>query len=360
MPNQSDQRANEIISSLAGYPDAGVNKDVASDGEGLFDQPDSIIEDEIHTDLDAIPSGIVDEQADIIEKVESEGKKESKGEAKEEDTVEYWKKAAGGRLQDTLKTREQLREQGAHIESLRQMWLADAKEKQAKADEARKVSELQAEQTLYGEEVVNDPAARYLRDKMQQTQEMIERNRQYEEYQKRQVQEQSAQYERQVNAQNVALDTLDTLEADMAKEHPDYYDAYKYAVEKRADMYETRGYTRADAEMAVRNEEAYLFAEQMQMGGNPAKVAYKMALDWGWTAPEVEADGKPDVGKLAASIGSQGVGGMAGSNSHASDAKWMTQKEFFDTVPENVRIAVLGDSDKFEELGRTGKIKIDW
>lgn len=359
MPNQSDQRSNEIISNLAGYPDAGVNPDVANEGEGLFDAPDSIIEEELSTEIDAVPSGIIDEQADIIEKVESE-KKAPEGETKEEETVEYWKKAANGRLQDTLTTRKQLKEQGAHIESLRQMWLADAKEKQEQAAEAKRVSELQAETTLYGEEVVNDPAARYLRDKMQQTQEMIERNRQYEEYQKRQVNEQSAQYQRQVNAQNVALDTLDTLEADMAKAHPDYYDAYKFAVEKRADMYETRGYTRADAEMAVRNEEAYLFAEQMQMGGNPAKVAYKMALDWGWTAPEADADDKPDVGKLAASVGSQGVGGMQGSNSHAADAKYMTQKQFFDTVPENVRIAILGDQDKFEELGRTGKIRIDW
>jgi hypothetical protein len=353
-------RADEIIGSLAGYPDAGVDPDVHIDGDGTFDGPDKTLDEPIDsTELRAVPEGVVDEQLETIEKVQAEKDKVESPKEKVDETD--WENVARGRLGQIDSLRESGRQQSANIESLRRMWLADAQEKQKVKADAQRVEELNAERKLYGDEVVDDPGARYLRDKMQQTQEVMERNRQHAEYQQRVVQEQSAAYDRQVQAQNQALDQLDVMEKEMSEKHADYFEAYKFAVDKRADMYIKRGYTKPEAEMAVRNEEAYLFSEQMQRGGNPAQVAYDMAKQWGWKSEaEDVAKAKPDTEKLKASVGAGGLGQMSGQSGHSSDSRYLTQEEFFNTVPEQVRLQVLADQEKFEELGRTGKIKITW
>ena len=353
-------KADEIIGNLAGYPDDGVDPNVHADGDGTFDAPDTTLDEPLDsTELRAVPEGVVDEQQETIEKAQAEKDKVESPEDEVADTD--WQNVAKGRLGEINSLRESSRQQSANIESLRRMWLADAQEKQKAKEDVRRVEELDAERKLYGDDVVDDPGARYLRDKMQQTQEVIERNRQQQEFQQRVVQEQSAAYDRQVVAQNQALDQLDVLEKEMSEKHEDYFDAYKFAVNKRADMYVKRGYARNEAEMAVRNEEAYLFSEPMQRGGNPAQVAYDMALQWGWKPEAGEASrARPDTDKLKASVNAGGLGQMSGDSGHSSDARYLTQEEFFNTVPEQVRLQVLADQDKFEELGRTGKIKISW
>jgi hypothetical protein len=348
-----------MISSLAGYPE-GQDDTKSNDGDGLFDRPDQVLDEPL--EIPDVPQEVEDEQEQVFEEANKEAEAPKDEEEPEDDSKEYWKRAAEGRLQEALRTREKLAETQKSVEQLRRIWL---KQEQERA-EARKAQErqelLRQEAQLYGEDVVNDPAARYLRDKMQQTQEMIERQRQQEEAQRRIVQEQQAEYARQQQAQAEALSRLERMEAEMQEKHPDYLEAYNFAVNKRAKMYEARGYSREEAEMQVRNEEAFLFAEQMQRGGNPAEVAYKMAKEWGWQTPQEKAPRqKADMSRMKSSIESgSGSGRLKGSPGRSGDAQYMTNEEFFSTVPDHIRLKVLGDQDKFEELGRTGRIKVDW
>ena len=275
---------------------------------------------------------------------------------------EYWKRAAEGRRAEIGTLRTKLSEQSQNIEQLRQMWLADAKEKAEAKKEAERVAELQKETELYGEDVVNDPSTRYMRDKLAQTQEMIERQNQAQYAREQEALAQSQQYQAQKAAQDQALAKLRTYEAELEQTNPDYKQAYDFAVKKRTDMYQKRGYSQQEAETAVANEEAYLFAEQMQMGNNPAKVAYDMAVEWGWTPEKAQQTNIPvDTQRLQAGVQSGGVSQMPGqAGSAPSDGGTITAEQFFKTVPDGVRMKVLSDPDKFEELGRTGKIKVNW
>lgn len=277
-----------------------------------------------------------------------------------------WKTVAGGRLNEIQSIRTKMSEQGQNIENLRQMWLADAQQKVKERAEQYRVNELKREEELYGPDVVNDPTARYMRDKVAQTQDIIERNRQVEEGRLRETQAQSAQFHREQQAQAQAMSALDGMEAELTATQPDYPEAYNWAVNKRASMYEQRGYTPQQAQQTVRDEEAYLFAEQMQRGGNPAKVAYDLAVEWGWK-PDMAQQAAPaapvstNTQKLQAGIQSGGVAQMSGQATQThSDGQTITAQQFFETVPEPLRIQILGDADKFEELGRTGMIRVDW
>jgi hypothetical protein len=237
------------------------------------------------------------------------------------------------------------------------MWLADAKERAEAKKEAERAAELQKEAELYGDDVVNDPSTRYVRDKLAQTQEMIERQNQAQYAREQEALSQSQQYQAQKAAQDQALAKLRTYEAELEQTNPDYKQAYDFAVKKRTDMYQKRGYSQHEAEAAVANEEAYLFAEQMQMGNNPAKVAYDMAIEWGWSPEKAQQANVPlNTQRLQAGVQSGGVGQMPGQAGAApSEGGTITAEQFFKTVPDGVRMKVLADPDKFEELGRTGK-----
>jgi len=365
----SPKTAEEMLASLASFEedvDAGTVDPTAD--AGTFQAADQLLEDPLEI-AEGVPSGVVDEQAEIFEKAqqasEPDGSKQSEGTAAVDDGVD-WKTVAGGRLNEIQSIRTKMAEQGQNIENLRQMWLADAQQKAKERAEQYRVNELKREEELYGPDVVNDPTARYMRDKVAQTQDIIERNRQIEEGRLRETQAQSMQYQRERAAQQQAMGALEVMEAELTTAQPDYPEAYTWAVNKRADMYESRGYTTQQAQEAVRNEEAALFAEQMQMGGNPAKVAYDLAVQWGWK-PEMVQQAAPaapvptNTQKLQAGVKSGGVAQLPGQAKQThGDGQTITAQQFFDTVPEPLRIQILGDADKFEELGRTGMIRVDW
>ena len=364
----SDKR-DAMIASLTAYDEVspGNVTDTEDGGTGLFDGEDKLL-DEIPP-IEAVPPGVVDEQEEVFEQARTESEQPEQGQSSGSDDVDEsvdWKRAAEGRRAEITTLRSKLSEQSQNIEQLRQMWLAEAQEKAAQRREQDRIKELEKEAELYGEDVVNDPATRYMRDKLAQTQEMLERQSQAEEARRRSVQEQAQQYRAERAAQEQALESLRHMETEFEQKVPDYKQAYDFAVKKRADMWQKRGYSPAEAEQAVRNEEAYLFAEQMQLGNNPAKVAYDMAIEWGWNPEMAQTEQQPAPGpnsqKMRAGVQAGGVRSMPGTagNANASANDYITAEQFFKTVPDAVRMRVLGDPDKFEELGRTGKIKRDW
>ena len=368
----SPKTAEQMLADLGSVPDEKLDGNVNPNADaGHFNDADQLITEEIS--VEAVPPGVVDEQAEIFERAEgASGKEDGTEQSDDGKSVDEgdtdWKRVAGGRLNEIGDLRAKMSEQSQNIENLRQMWLADAKQKAAERAAQNRVAELKREEELYGPEVVNDPTARYMRDKVAQTQDMIERNRQADEARQRATQEQSQQYAAQQAAQQQSMAALETMEASLAAEKPDYPEAYKWAIDRRTKMYEQRGYGPQEAETAVRNEEAYLFAEQMQRGGNPAKIAYDLAVEWGWK-PEMsqavqqqqQQQVAPDYSKMRAGLQSGGVAQMGGNAQQTHQGgQSITAKQFFETVPEAVRISVLSDPNKFEELGRTGKIRVDW
>jgi hypothetical protein len=338
----TDTKADSMIASLTAYDDVdpGTVTPDTEDG-GTFDGADRLL-DEIPP-LEAVPPGVVDEQEEVFEQARQESELDGSGERDGQEGVdegpEYWKRAAEGRRAEIGTLRTKL------------SWLADAKERAEAKKEAERAAELQKEAELYGDDVVNDPSTRYVRDKLAQTQEMIERQNQAQYAREQEALSQSQQYQAQKAAQDQALAKLRTYEAELEQTNPDYKQAYDFAVKKRTDMYQKRGYSQHEAEAAVANEEAYLFAEQMQMGNNPAKVAYDMAIEWGWTPEKAQQANIPvDAQRLQAGVQSGGVSQMPGQAGSAPS----------DGGTISVRMKVLADPDKFEELGRTGKIKVNW
>lgn len=365
----TDAKADAMIASLTAYDDVAPGTVTPDEGgEGTFDGADRLL-DEIPP-IEAVPPGVVDEQEEVFEQARQAGESDESGESGGSEGVDegadFWKRAAEGRRAEIGTLRTKLSEQSQNIEQLRQMWLADAKEKAEAKKAAAREAELQKEAELYGEDVVNDPSTRYVRDKLAQTQEMIERQQQAQYAREQVALEQSKQHQAEQAARDQAMAKLRVYEAELEKTRPDYKQAYDFAVKKRTDMYVKRGYSEADAQQAVMNEEAFLFAEQMQLGNNPAQVAYDLAIEWGWTPEQAQqhADNQVPVNtqRLQAGVQSGGVGRMPGQagQSLPSDGGTITAEQFFKTVPDAVRLKVLADPDKFEELGRTGKIKVNW
>jgi hypothetical protein len=321
---------------------------------GTFDQPDTTFDTEQHTESS---------------EVSSQGANETQEEVNWQERYEEAQKAAEGRLAEIGNLRTDMRAQRENIEQMRQMWL---KEQEARAEEERQKeaqAQYEAELEQYGEDVVNDPHVSYMRDKMSQVEWQLEQQRQEQEGRVRTMQEQAAQARAQEEYRRNAIMEIDRQEKGFAEEHPDYEDAYKYAREKRGQMYARRGYTPEQVEQAVAEEEIYLMQEQLSRGGSVPQEIYNWALDYGWTAPSDTADNQrserpqdrtSDFDKIRAGVTGQGVRTMNGAGGNSGDAQYISMEQFYKTVPEHIRAEVHADPDKFEQLAKTGKIRVDW
>ena len=343
---------------------------------GLFDGGDSLLEEIPETV--AVPPGVDDEQA----KVFAEASGEKKADPVDEGTQDYkalyeeTQRESRGRMGEIDKLRGKLGETNQSIEGLREIFLA---REQAEADreaEEQAAFELEEERRLYGEEVVDDPAVSYMRDKWTQTQEMIE-NQDLTRAQQQQAFAQRAANISQQNANFAATKAaVISQEEAFAKEKPDYYAAYQFARDARVGFYKDVGWDEQQAHTIVNQEEEGIRQQQLgTLGGSVPKAVYAIAERFGWTPDQAQGaekpvvapaapnqaslDAPPNFNKLRAGVGSRGSGDMPGTAGSSRD-KRMTAAEFYDTVPIATRIAVQSDPDKFEELGRTGFITVDW
>lgn len=360
------------IGALTLGSDAGEEKP----GDGTMDGGDVTVDEIVPLEQRAVPDSVIDEQAEVFEKT---GKPtEDKDDGKPLDykaLYEAEQKASGGRLGELRTVRTELTQTKDGIESLRKVFLEREQKEAARLADEQKAFELEEERRLYGDEVIDDPAVAYMRDKMVQTQDMLaQQQAQQEEYRQRVTEEASqlrSQQERWLQTQNAVR----AQEEQFASEVPDYNDAYQYARDKRMEMYQSRGYTAQQAEVYVDQEEEGIRQEQLSRpGGSVPKAVYEVAKLFGWDSsmavgnddgsdpgPKIKTEGvsAPNFEKMRRGVTSQGAGGMHGSTGSHDGSRALSAEEFFNTVSVADRLEILSDPEKFEELGRTGQIVLD-
>lgn len=356
----------------------GIDKHIGNLTMGTDVTPDPVLEDRGDTLIEevgerpAIPPEVEDEQAEVFEKASSEGKVQEEDEADTDWQKRYEEaeRARNGLLGEVGNLRGKLSEQGSSIEQLRQIFLAREEAEWEAQQEAEAAARLEQERQIYGDDVVDDPAVAYMRDKWEQTQDIIERQAQEQEGRRQMLREQSQQWQAQQAAFKQEQAMVAAQEKQYADEKPDYYDAYKFAKQARVDMYTDMGYDKDTAIAITRQEEAGLRQQQMAAGGNVADAIYKMAHRLGYKQAEKNVeqarqepsykDNTPNFDKMRAGVNQQRAGGMQGTGGTASGgSRKLSAEEFYNTVPLPTRLEIQADPDKFEELGRTGYITMD-
>ena len=321
----------------------------------------------------ALPEGGTFDQGDQLLDSGSTGD-EQKTQTQEEEIdwkakFEESEKASNGRLADLQSTRTKLSEQSDNIEQLRQLYVAQ--QEQAAQDQQYwdEQDQLAQEEAHYGEAVVNDPHVAYMRDQVAQVRYDMEAQAQEREGRARQIQEQASTQRNEAQRRNNVLFQVKTQEAEFAKEHEDYNDAYQFARNKRAEMYARRGYAPEQVQQLVGQDEIYLMEEQLARGGNIAQEIYSWAKDFGWQATgkaaksnpaQQAADQSSDFDKIRAGLSQQGMRSMGGDGNSNKGDQFMSREQFYTTVPEHIRAMVHANEDQFEELARTGKIRVTW
>jgi hypothetical protein len=358
------------IGSLTLGTDVAPDPATENQGEGTFDHGDTLIE--AIPEQEAVPHDVVDEQAEIFEK----SSRHSEPEADEPEQEKDWRKryeeaqaAADGRLGEIGNLRNKLNETNQSIEQLRQIFLKKEQEEYEAQQEAEVAAQLEYEREVYGDEVVDDPAVAYMRDKWVQTQEAIERQAQEAEGRRRALLEQSAAHRAQQEQWQAEVAAVGAQEKEFSEKQPDYYDAYEFAKNARMEMYTSVGWSPEQAKEIVANEEAGLRQVQLRNpNGNVARAIYDMATRLGYQPPEPDGketkplptrDTTPNFGKMRAGVSSRGAGDLKGSGGTSGSGRRLSAEEFYNTVPIAERLEIQANPDKFEELGRTGYITLD-
>jgi len=87
--------------------------------------------------------------------------------------------------------------------------------------------------------------------------------------------------------------------AEFSQEHPDFNDAYKYALECRLSDYKSLGYTDQQARQLVGDDEKAIAARALQEGDNPAESIYNFAKSRGFNGQQQPQQQSPQD-KIAA------------------------------------------------------------
>ena len=336
---------------------------------GLFDDGDKIIEGELTPT--PIPPGVEDEQAKVFKKQDQKSDPPDEGTKDYKALYEAEQKSSSGLLGEVGKLRTKLSGTNESIESLRRVFLERENAEAARVANEQAAFELEEERRMYGDEVVDDPAVSYMRDKWVQTQDMLaaqdaDRAAQQAAFNQRAAEISAA------NAEFAAVKAaVVSQEEAFVKEHPDYYDAYKFARQSRVEFYQDMGWDPGQAITMVNQEEEGIRQQQLSRpDGSVPEAVYAVAKRFGWDPGKAAAEaekrptadynqGSPNFDKMRAGVGSRGSGELNGRPGTGQD-KRMSAQEFYDTVPIAKRIEIQSDPDRFEELGRTGFITVDW
>jgi hypothetical protein len=359
-----------------------LGTDVGSEQEqyGTFEGGDTLVNEIQSIEDRAVPDSVIDEQAEVFAETAGEtvgddqGGEDDGGAPDYKSLYEAEQRSSGGKLGEINRLRDKLDTATNGIEELRKIFLAREEAEAEWQREQDLADELEEERRLYGDEVVDDPGVSYMRDKMVQTQQMIEdQQAQQAEYRDRIAAEANAQRATQQRFQQ-EVGAVKYHEDAFAEQNPDYFDAYEYSRAKQIEMFVNRGYHPQQAEVFVDQQEEGIRKEQFGRpgGGNVAAAVYEMAKLFGWKPSMAEREeastpkapkpnqqtSTPNFGKMRAGLGSRGSGDLRGSGGNHDGARTVSAEEFFNTVPTAQRLEILADPDKFEELGRTGQIKM--
>jgi hypothetical protein len=355
-------------------PDEGVNINLAGEqdqGEkSTFDGPDTILDEPLETP--GMPKRILGSEEPEPQK-DAQLPADAKTDKGDEAQPEEWQvklaeaeRAAAGRLDEVATLRSRLRTQDDSIEELRKLMLA-----QMEREEAYTVAdELEDDAQLYGKEVVTDPHMRYVRDKIAGIEENIEQQRQRDEHYRRELTAQAEQVQQQRQAELAMMNALGQQEAAFAEKYPDYDKAYKFTRSKKLEMMVGRGYTEKQAIDHINAQEAQLAQEQLYRGGNVAEQVWAEAQAYGYQSPQaqekpavnqqVQSETVADIDRIKAGLANQGLATMQGAGADRGDPQYMTNEEFFSKVPAGLRQQIFMNPDKFEEIAKTGRIRVDW
>jgi hypothetical protein len=266
---------------------------------------------------------------------------------------------AAGRLQEIVSMRKKLSQTQSSIETLRREML----DREAR----REQEEMPSEEEVYGEEIVNDPAVKYLTDRM----EGIEARLDYDMQKKTEQQQQAAQAQA-VNAEFAdAVQKVQTLEKTFIESgHADYQGAYEMVRNNRRAMYSHL--SPEDRERVVGAEEAQFVIQHLQNGMNPVEAVYNMALAQGWNpnsyqppavqqAPPAQQQPyqHPNTQKIQQGLSSKSLTSVGGNRGGTGFAGREISVENFENVPYAERMRILNDPDKFEALAKFGKTAVD-
>lgn len=138
-----------------------------------------------------------------------------------------------------------------------------------------------------------------------------------------QAAEQQTQQARQQEFQQRFVQTVGAAVTEFAATTPDYQDAVQYIYQRRASDLAVMGYSVEEQREIVAREEMSIAARALQLGLNPAKVAYDLAKGWGFqgganpsapAAPDRAANGTFQAKTAgAASVSLSGRGGSTPS-----------------------------------------------
>lgn len=371
---------NEHITGLAAYNDDEANSPMPPEESP---QSDNLIEDPLEVSSEVLIPDPPDEGVDPdVGHVDHEGVSTDTGAEAPPDykaLYEATKVESAGRLTEVTGLRQDRSEANQTLKNLQEM-MVEQQRKQAEMEIRAEVeAEMAEEEALYGKDVVNDPGVAYLREKISQNADDIESYRQSQEHRAQSVNDQAQQYQQVQEEVRQIQDAVKRSEEEFSQAQPDYMQAFDFATNKRTQSYVNRGYDQETAEKMVVQEVQFLAKEQTSLGRSPAKAAYDIAVEWGWNQNMMKQQpGKtplpaqahpgvqdynamlPNVDKLKAGVThGRGTGEFAGSSGNTRP-NTLTREQFFATVPANTRMQVLADPDKFEELGKTGHIVIDW
>lgn len=337
-----------------------------------FDGPDVIIEDPL--DFSGMPKRITgsedpDEQDRL--KADPDLPATAKTDQGEQKPLEDWQvqlaaaeRTAAGRLNEVATLRGRLRDQDNSIEELRKLVLAQME----RDDMVTPEEELAEDAGIYGEEVVTDPHMRYMRDKIAGLEEDFEARRQQDEHYRHQLTDQANQVQAARQGEAALMSALGMQEAAFAETNKQYDEAYKFGRQKKAEVLMARGYSQEQALGHINQSELALAQEQLTIGGNVPQQVWNEALAYGFQAQAAQArpavnpqvEQVADIERIKAGLASQSVGSMAGSGAAGGDPEYMTSEEFFAKVPAGLRQQIFMNPDKFEEVAKFGRIRVDW
>lgn len=367
--NQNDQIA-FLTTPMEGELEQDQNQDLGGEqGEkSTFDGPDVVLDEPLN--FDGMPKRIIgsedpDEQARLKADAALPATATTGQAAPEDWEVQLAKaeKAAAGRLDEVGTLRGKLRDQDASIENLRQLIIA-----QMERDEVYTAAdEVEDDAEVYGEEVVTDPHMRYMRDKIANLENDFEARRQQDEHYRRELTQQAQQVQYQRQAEHNLMTALGSQEAAFAETHKDYDQAYKFTRSKKFEALVGRGFDQKQAIDQINAEELYLAQEQLSRGGNVPEQIWAQAQAYGFQSqaqakpavnPQVEQTA--DIERIKAGLANQSIASMAGSGADRGDPQYMTSEEFFAKVPAGLRQQIFMNPDKFEEVAKFGRIRVDW
>lgn len=365
-----------MADGLAGHiADLTYNPEAEAEEAAGEVTPDSLLEDPVDTESSALPDRILgsEEPEEVVSDVSS--KEEKSDTSNTDELLAAVRAESQGRLGEITRLRTENRETAQALNSLREMFLAMEKRQEEEEAERRRALEYQEEVERFGEDVVNDPTAAYIAEKVAKVDDTLLAQKEYEEHQRQQINAQVQAQQQRKQAEAAMFQTAKVQEEAFLAEHPDYYDAYDHARTERAKWYQSRGYDAKQAESIVDQETYYLLQEQVQRGGNVAEQVYNLAKQWGYTPQQAQAAAEQasqeqprdqvenyDLGRMKAGLGSQGIGQIPGGASPRSQnvgGRTYSVEEFFKTVPRSQRIQIfMNDPNAFETLGRTGQITL--